>query len=239
MKFQNSFKNLCAKSLLVIQTDSWEICCFLCSLKLPKRKNMAKLNDRKILWKYGHILGQINNCIYRTLHFCVPDDLASSIMAARPPLPLTLGQQQVAGLARAATLEQLREKLETSGGEGPERKMARLAEEQQRLMQQAFQHNLLAMASQMPMNLRLGAPTITTRGQSCQSWLCCKNLEVFQIKWFLCWKRNLSKLYFKRVTTSISSLTTSQHSKNSFVNQHVSTKVNDPLLVYKSKMHNI
>ncbi|XP_021175229.1 AT-rich interactive domain-containing protein 3B isoform X2 [Fundulus heteroclitus] len=96
-------------------------------------------------------------------------DLTPAIMAARPPIALSLGQQQVAGLARAATLEQLREKLETSGGgEGPERKMARLAEEQQRLMQQAFQHNLLAMASQMPMNLRLGAPTITTRGQRCQ-----------------------------------------------------------------------
>lgn len=86
-------------------------------------------------------------------------------MAARPSMALALGQQQIAGLARAATLEQLREKLETGGGDGPERKMARLAEEQQRLMQQAFQHNLLAMASQMPMNLRLGAPAITTRGQ--------------------------------------------------------------------------
>ncbi|XP_037608393.1 AT-rich interactive domain-containing protein 3B-like isoform X1 [Sebastes umbrosus] len=97
-------------------------------------------------------------------HSLKKDDLASSIMAARPSMALALGHHQVAGLARAATLEQLREKLETGGGgEGPERKMARLAEEQQRLMQQAFQHNLLAMASQMPMNLRLGAPTITTR----------------------------------------------------------------------------
>ncbi|XP_021175230.1 AT-rich interactive domain-containing protein 3B isoform X3 [Fundulus heteroclitus] len=97
------------------------------------------------------------------------EDLTPAIMAARPPIALSLGQQQVAGLARAATLEQLREKLETSGGgEGPERKMARLAEEQQRLMQQAFQHNLLAMASQMPMNLRLGAPTITTRDEKQQ-----------------------------------------------------------------------
>ncbi|XP_049909895.1 AT-rich interactive domain-containing protein 3B-like isoform X3 [Epinephelus moara] len=99
----------------------------------------------------------------------LPDDLTPSIMAARPSMALALGHQQVAGLARAATLEQLREKLETSGGgEGPERKMARLAEEQQRLMQQAFQHNLLAMASQMPMNLRLGAPTITTRDEKQQ-----------------------------------------------------------------------
>lgn len=102
--------------------------------------------------------------------FFVSEDLTSSIMAARPSMALALGQQQVAGLARAATLEQLREKLETGGGEGPERKMARLAEEQQRLMQQAFQHNLLAMASQMPMNLRLGAPTISTRGQCPQSF---------------------------------------------------------------------
>ncbi|XP_016311698.1 AT-rich interactive domain-containing protein 3B-like [Sinocyclocheilus anshuiensis] len=68
---------------------------------------------------------------------------------------LAFGQQQAAGLARAATLEQLREKLET---EAPERKMARLAEEQQRLMQQVFQHNLLAMASQIPVNLRPRAP---------------------------------------------------------------------------------
>lgn len=81
-------------------------------------------------------------------------------------MALALGPQQVAGLARAATLEQLREKLETGTGlgvsEGPERKMARLAEEQQRLMQQALQHNLLAMASNMPMNLRMG---LTPRGQ--------------------------------------------------------------------------
>ncbi|XP_035274446.1 AT-rich interactive domain-containing protein 3A-like [Anguilla anguilla] len=72
-------------------------------------------------------------------------------------MALALGHQQVAGLARAATLEQLREKLETGVGDGPERKMARLAEEQQRLMQQAFHQNLLAMASQVPTNLRLNS----------------------------------------------------------------------------------
>ncbi|XP_041918610.1 AT-rich interactive domain-containing protein 3B-like isoform X2 [Alosa sapidissima] len=106
-------------------------------------------------------------------------DMASSMLAGRSQLALSVGQQQVAGLARATTLEQLREKLETGGmaaglggmagfgaaaaaaaaaglTEGPERKMARLAEEQQRLLQQAFHHNLLAMASQVPMNLRLG-----------------------------------------------------------------------------------
>lgn len=87
------------------------------------------------------------------------EEASPSLLARVPSMPLALGPQQVAGLARAATLEQLREKLETAVvAEGPERKMARLAEEQQRLMQQAFQHNLLAMASQMPMNLRLAMP---------------------------------------------------------------------------------
>ncbi|XP_076851126.1 AT-rich interactive domain-containing protein 3B [Brachyhypopomus gauderio] len=89
------------------------------------------------------------------------EEASPSLLAHRASsMALALGPQQVAGLARAATLEQLREKLETGPGapEGPERKMARLAEEQQRLMQQAFQHNLLAMASHMPMNLRLGVP---------------------------------------------------------------------------------
>ncbi|XP_026142669.1 AT-rich interactive domain-containing protein 3B isoform X1 [Carassius auratus] len=76
------------------------------------------------------------------------DDGRSSSVA------LVMGQQQM-GLARAETLEQLREKLET---DAPERKMLRLAEEQQRLMQQAFQHNLLTMTSQIPVNLCPGAP---------------------------------------------------------------------------------
>ncbi|KAM9496334.1 AT-rich interactive domain-containing protein 3B isoform 1-T1 [Clarias gariepinus] len=95
----------------------------------------------------------------------VPEDGPASMLPGRLPLALALGHQQQ--LARAATLEQLRERLETgisapalatgaSVIEGPERKMARLAEEQQRLLQQAFQQNLLAMASQVnPANLRL------------------------------------------------------------------------------------
>uniref|UniRef100_A0A8C0TWW6 AT-rich interactive domain-containing protein 3 n=1 Tax=Cyanistes caeruleus TaxID=156563 RepID=A0A8C0TWW6_CYACU len=53
----------------------------------------------------------------------------------------------------AVVLEQLREKLET--GEPPEKKVALTAEEQQRLVQHALQHNLLAMASQFPMNVKI------------------------------------------------------------------------------------
>lgn len=66
-------------------------------------------------------------------------------------------QQQ---LAQAATLEHLRERLDRAAGgaaaDGPERKMMRFAEEQQRFMQQALQQNLLAMASHFnPVNLKL------------------------------------------------------------------------------------
>lgn len=112
----------------------------------------------------------LSHLISLSLFISLLEDASPSLLVARSPaMALALGPQQVAGLARAATLEQLREKLETSTGlgvsEGPERKMARLAEEQQRLMQQALQHNLLAMASHMPMNLRMG---LTPRGQLSQ-----------------------------------------------------------------------
>ncbi|GCC36654.1 hypothetical protein chiPu_0015149 [Chiloscyllium punctatum] len=55
--------------------------------------------------------------------------------------------------AQAVTLEQLREKLES--GEPPEKRMARLAEGQQRLMQQALQQNLFAMATHVPMSIKI------------------------------------------------------------------------------------
>ncbi|NXK52459.1 ARI3A protein, partial [Chauna torquata] len=64
-----------------------------------------------------------------------------------------LAAAQAAAASQAAMLEQLREKLET--GEPPEKKVALTAEEQQRLMQQALQHNLLAVASQFPMNIKI------------------------------------------------------------------------------------
>lgn len=76
-------------------------------------------------------------------------------------MALALGQHQQQ-LAQAATLEHLKERLErgAAGGaaaaDGPEKKMKQLAEEQQRLMQQALQQNLLAIASHFnPMGLKL------------------------------------------------------------------------------------
>lgn len=60
---------------------------------------------------------------------------------------------QAAAVVQAAALEQLREKLEA--GEPPEKKVMLMAEEQQRIMQHALQHNFFTMASQLPMNIKL------------------------------------------------------------------------------------
>uniref|UniRef100_A0A1A8F3G9 AT rich interactive domain 3B (BRIGHT-like) n=1 Tax=Nothobranchius korthausae TaxID=1143690 RepID=A0A1A8F3G9_9TELE len=90
-------------------------------------------------------------------------DETSTSVIPRLPVAMALGQHQQhqhQQLAQAATLEHLRERLDRAAGgaavDGPEKKMMRLAEDQQRLMQQALQQNLLAMASHFnPMNLKL------------------------------------------------------------------------------------
>ncbi|XP_070354231.1 AT-rich interactive domain-containing protein 3B isoform X4 [Equus asinus] len=67
-----------------------------------------------------------------------------------PATTLRKGQQAT---TRTATLEQLRERLES--GEPPEKKTSRLSEEEQRLVQQAFQRNFFSMARQLPMKIRI------------------------------------------------------------------------------------
>uniref|UniRef100_F7FE78 AT-rich interactive domain-containing protein 3 n=1 Tax=Ornithorhynchus anatinus TaxID=9258 RepID=F7FE78_ORNAN len=70
----------------------------------------------------------------------------------RLAVPGPLASQQAG--ARTATLEQLRERLE--GGEPPEKKAAgRMSEEEQRLVQQAFQRNLFSVARQLPMKIKI------------------------------------------------------------------------------------
>ncbi|KAH0627770.1 hypothetical protein JD844_008083 [Phrynosoma platyrhinos] len=87
------------------------------------------------------------------------DSILSSAVPSRLAIPVTLtGHHLVAAQAaasQAVALEQLRGKLET--GEPPEKKMALVAEEQQRLVQHALQQNLLAMASQFPVNIKINS----------------------------------------------------------------------------------
>uniref|UniRef100_UPI00398ED928 AT-rich interactive domain-containing protein 3B-like n=1 Tax=Pristiophorus japonicus TaxID=55135 RepID=UPI00398ED928 len=79
------------------------------------------------------------------------EDGTCSLTPSRIHIPLARGGHHSA--AQAITLEQLKEKLES--GEPPEKRMARFAEEQQRLMQQALQQNLFAMATHVPMSIKI------------------------------------------------------------------------------------
>ncbi|NXN88221.1 ARI3B protein, partial [Bombycilla garrulus] len=74
-------------------------------------------------------------------------------MPNRIAVPVSLGSQQATVAARTATLEQLRERLEA--GEPPEKKVTRMTEEEQRLVQQALQRNLFSMARQIPMKIKI------------------------------------------------------------------------------------
>ncbi|XP_027714061.1 AT-rich interactive domain-containing protein 3B [Vombatus ursinus] len=81
------------------------------------------------------------------------DGVAMTVpMPNRLAVPVTLAGGQQTG-PRTATLEQLRERLEA--GEPPEKKASRMTEEEQRFMQQAFHRNLLSVARQLPMKVKI------------------------------------------------------------------------------------
>lgn len=88
--------------------------------------------------------------------------LAGHPVVAAQAAAVQAAAAQAAVAAQAAALEQLREKLEST--EPPEKKIALVADEQQRLMQRALQQNFLAMTAQLPMNIR-----INSQGTSCRA----------------------------------------------------------------------
>ncbi|XP_018111042.1 AT-rich interactive domain-containing protein 3B isoform X1 [Xenopus laevis] len=78
---------------------------------------------------------------------------------------LSVGTQQTPPGVRTASLEQLKERLERD--EPPEKRASRMAvEEQQRLIQQALQHNLLSMARQIPMKLKINGKVAQDRQEA-------------------------------------------------------------------------
>lgn len=88
----------------------------------------------------------------------LPVSLAGHPVVAAQAVAVQAAAAQAAVAAQAAALEQLREKLES--GEPPEKKMALVADEQQRLMQRALQQNFLAMTAQLPMSIRINSQGI-------------------------------------------------------------------------------
>ncbi|KFR02069.1 AT-rich interactive domain-containing protein 3B, partial [Nipponia nippon] len=101
-------------------------------------------------------------------------------MPNRIAVPVTLASQQATVAARTATLEQLRERLES--GEPPEKKVSRMTEEEQRLFllgvlrhpvtTEALQRNLFSMARQIPMKIKIngkGKQRLQTHERSLQT----------------------------------------------------------------------
>ncbi|XP_074851963.1 AT-rich interactive domain-containing protein 3C isoform X2 [Carettochelys insculpta] len=90
------------------------------------------------------------------VHAIKKDGVLSTAVPSRIAIPVSLAGHHIAAAqaaSQAVALEQLREKLEV--GEPPQKKMALMAEEQQRLVQHTLQQNLLAVASQFPVNIKL------------------------------------------------------------------------------------
>ncbi|XP_064136119.1 AT-rich interactive domain-containing protein 3A isoform X1 [Loxodonta africana] len=94
----------------------------------------------------------------------LPVSLAGHPVVAAQAAAVQAAAAQAAVAAQAAALEQLREKLES--GEPPEKKMALVADEQQRLMQRALQQNFLAMTAQLPMSIRINSRASESRQDS-------------------------------------------------------------------------
>lgn len=94
----------------------------------------------------------------------LPVSLAGHPVVAAQAAAVQAAAAQAAVAAQAAALEQLREKLES--GEPVEKKMALVADEQQRLMQRALQQNFLAMTAQLPMNIRINSQASESRQDS-------------------------------------------------------------------------
>lgn len=92
---------------------------------------------------------------------CLPSRMALPVSPSSHRSAVAAQAAQAVADVQVAALEQLREKLESS--EPPEKTMMMLTEEQQRVMQHALQQNLLAMATQLPLNIKLN-----NRGETLQ-----------------------------------------------------------------------
>ncbi|KGL97051.1 AT-rich interactive domain-containing protein 3A, partial [Charadrius vociferus] len=107
-----------------------------------------------------HTCSQLSqvHAVKKALSVIAEDSMLTAAVPGRIAIPVGLASHhlavaQAAATSQAAVLEQLRGKLEM--GEPPEKKVALAVEEQQRLVQHTLQNNLLAVASQFPMNVKI------------------------------------------------------------------------------------
>lgn len=79
----------------------------------------------------------------------------SSCLPTQMSLPLSTGSQYVASQSVAAQAAEQAAAQEQLTEKAPENKMMIVGEEQQRLIQHVLQQNLLAMATQLPLKIKL------------------------------------------------------------------------------------
>ncbi|XP_032888270.1 AT-rich interactive domain-containing protein 3C isoform X3 [Amblyraja radiata] len=105
---------------------------------------------------HGHSIKKEESALSTAGHnrIAIPLSIAGHHVSASQAFAAQAAVSQMAA-AQAVALDQLREKLDS--GEPPEKRKLAMAEEQQRFMQQALQQNLLAMASQIPMNIKINS----------------------------------------------------------------------------------
>uniref|UniRef100_H2MSG6 AT-rich interactive domain-containing protein 3 n=1 Tax=Oryzias latipes TaxID=8090 RepID=H2MSG6_ORYLA len=101
------------------------------------------------------MLGASSSRISQTPMVKTEEPMVVGCLPGRAALALLPGGHHAAAVTQAAALEQLRETLQA--GEPPLKKMMTTAGEQQRMVEQTLQQNLIAVATQLPLKIKVNS----------------------------------------------------------------------------------
>uniref|UniRef100_A0A8C7Z3W2 AT-rich interactive domain-containing protein 3 n=1 Tax=Oryzias sinensis TaxID=183150 RepID=A0A8C7Z3W2_9TELE len=101
------------------------------------------------------MLGAGSSRISQTPMVKTEEPMVVGCLPGRAALALLPGGHHAAAVTQAAALEQLRETLQA--GEPPLKKMMTTAGEQQRMVEQTLQQNLIAVATQLPLKIKVNS----------------------------------------------------------------------------------
>uniref|UniRef100_A0A3P9H9A9 AT-rich interactive domain-containing protein 3 n=1 Tax=Oryzias latipes TaxID=8090 RepID=A0A3P9H9A9_ORYLA len=101
------------------------------------------------------MLGAGSSRISQTPMVKTEEPMVVGCLPRRAALALLPGGHHAAAVTQAAALEQLRETLQA--GEPPLKKMMTTAGEQQRMVEQTLQQNLIAVATQLPLKIKVNS----------------------------------------------------------------------------------
>ncbi|XP_024115881.1 AT-rich interactive domain-containing protein 3A [Oryzias melastigma] len=101
------------------------------------------------------MLGPGSSRISQTPMVKTEEPMVVGCLPSRAALAVLPGGHHAAAVTQAAALEQLRETLQA--GEPPLKKMVTAAGEQQRMVEQTLQQNLIAVATQLPLKIKVNS----------------------------------------------------------------------------------